>query len=264
MLEIKNLSVRTKTGDWLLQNISLNLMRGESLGLTGESGAGKTTLIKAIMGMSQREGNRISGTIVLDGVDIMHFSEAKRRELCGRVLGFIPQNPMTAFDPRLKVGKQMTETFQIRLGLTRKEALSLAESCLAAVNLREARRVLNAQPAELSGGMLQRVTVAIMMGLKPVYILADEPTAALDVDNCRLLLDLLNNQKKEAGILMISHDVKALRRFSSRVLVMEHGEITESGSMDQLICSPKREWTRQFAQLCKGTQGREWQWRELS
>lgn len=263
MLEVKNIVVEGKNHAKLLDGVSFCLKPGEAVGLTGQSGAGKTTLIKTVMGILDRTCRMNAGCMRVDEVDIGVLPLAKRRELCGTTLGFIPQNPMTAFDSRMKIGRQMTETLCIRLNLSQKKAVELATETLSALNLTDTNRVMQSYPAELSGGMLQRVSMAILLGLKPKYILADEPTSALDETNRALLLELLEQQVKETGILMISHDVAALSSLCKNVLVMEHGKITEMGKMEKLLLSPKREWTKQFAAANTKQDRRRWMWKEF-
>jgi len=263
MLEVKNISVEAKNHAKLLVGISFCLHQGEAVGLTGQSGAGKTTLIKSVMGILDRTCRMNTGSILVDGLDIGILSLDKRRDLCGTTLGFIPQNPMTAFDRRIKIGMQMTETFCIRLNLSKKTALHLSTETLEAVNLTDTNRVMQSYPEQLSGGMLQRVTMAILLGLKPKYILADEPTSALDEVNKALVLEHLVRHVKTTGILMISHDVVALNSLCENVFVMEHGRITESGRMDKLLYSPKQEWTKKFASANAKKDRGKWEWKEF-
>ena len=161
------------------------------------------------------------------------------------------------------MGPQMTETFRIRLKVPHDEACMLAEEKLRAVNLIDTTRILGSYPAQLSGGMLQRVSVAILLGLKPKYILADEPTSAIDENNRGILIDLLQQQSKEAGILLVSHDVYVLQILCETVLVMENGSISEKGTMDKLLSSPKNIWTRQFAAAHRKLDRSGWAWRAL-
>ena len=238
MLEVQNLSVTARNGTQLLKQISFQIEIGEAVGLTGQSGAGKTTLLKALLGILSGGCQVSGGTIQVDGQSLWALSPRKRRELCGTTLGFIPQNPMTAFDPRLKLGRQMEETLRLRTGVSGKEAVEQAEALLAELGLSQPRRVLDSYPAQLSGGMLQRAAAALLMALHPKYILADEPTSALDAENRTLLLELLEKQRETAGILFISHDVAALRALCGTVYVMEHGMLTEQGTMQELLEHP--------------------------
>lgn len=240
MLEVNNLSVTARSGAQLLNQISFQIEIGEAIGLTGQSGAGKTTLLKALLGILSGGCQVSGGTIQVDGQSLWTLPPRKRRELCGTTLGFIPQNPMTAFDPRLKMGRQMEETLRLRTGVFGKEAVERAETLLAELGLSQPRRVLDSYPAQLSGGMLQRAAAALLLALHPRYILADEPTSALDAENRTLLLELLEKQRETAGILFISHDVAALRTLCGTVHVMEHGMLTEQGTIQELLEHPKQ------------------------
>jgi ABC-type glutathione transport system ATPase component len=262
VLEIKNLSVESKKHINLLNDICFSLQYGESIGLTGQSGAGKTTLIKAVMGILGKTCRVKEGDILLDGLGLTALSSSRKRDLCGTTLGYIPQNPMTAFDRRIKIGKQIIETFRMRLRLSKEEAYHLALEKLQMVNLDDTSRVMESYPLQLSGGMLQRVSMAILLGLKPKYILADEPTSALDEDNRDMILDLLMNQMNDSGILMISHDVFALESLCEMILVMERGRIIEGGPMEKLLLSPKQEWTKKFSAANIKLDRRKWEWME--
>ena len=214
MLEVQNLSVTARNGAQLLKQISFQIETGASMGLTGQSGAGKTTLLKALLGILSGGCQVSGGTIQVDGQSLWALSPRKRRELCGTTLGFIPQNPMTAFDPRLKMGRQM----------------------------------------------LQRAAAALLLALHPRYILADEPTSALDAENRTLLLELLEKQRETAGILFISHDVAALRALCGTVYVMEHGMLTEQGTMQELLEHPKQAWTKEYAAANRPASREGWTW----
>lgn len=250
MLEIKNLSVNSKNGKPILKDISLTVGEKDCTGLTGASGSGKTTLIKAIMGMNNDGLIIDKGEILLDGKDLLKKSAKEHCLLCGTILGFIPQNPMTAFFQHTKIKAQMVETFRLHLALNKSAAIELAQRTLKEVNLIDVDRVLNAFPSQLSGGMLQRIAMAMVLGTKPKYILADEPTSALDEANRNQLIDLLGKYN-EAGVLFISHDVSAMKTLCPTTYVMEHGQIIESGSTEQLFIAPKQPWTQQFTVAAK-------------
>jgi len=258
MLETKDLTVSAKDGVLLLKNVSLKLEPGQVVGLTGQSGAGKTTLLRALLGLLNPGCRVTGGEIWIDGKEQPQFSRKERRLLRGTTLGFIPQNPMTAFDSRVKIGAQMAETLRLRVDLSKAEAGHRSRMLLEELGIAEPERVLNSLPGQLSGGQLQRVTAALLLALKPKYILADEPTSALDEENRRLLLDLL--AKQSAGILFISHDVAALERLCSIVHVMESGQITESASMTELLSAPKRTWTKEFSAAWKSPDKEGWTW----
>ena len=219
MLEIKNLTVKVKNDTPILTDVSLSIDEGTCIGLTGASGSGKTTLIKSIMGMNSGDLEIAQGQILLDGDNLLIHGAKERRALCGKTIGFIPQNPMTAFFPHAKMERQIIETLRMHTGLDKKQAHALAENVLRQVNLTDTKRVLSAYPGELSGGMLQRIAMALILGTKPKYVLADEPTSALDEANRDLLLELLRKYQKTAAILFISHDTEAMKALSVKTFV---------------------------------------------
>ena len=151
MLEVKHLTVRSKEGRPLVRDVSFTLTPGEPLGLTGASGSGKTTIIKAVMGILSYGCVIEAGEILLDGLSLEKLPARERRKYCGTVLGFIPQSPMTAFDPHMRIGAQMVQTFRLRLNLPKDKALTLAREQLLAVNLEDVERILNSFPSQLSG-----------------------------------------------------------------------------------------------------------------
>ena len=263
MLEVKHLTVCSKEGKPLVRDVSFTLIPGEPLGLTGASGSGKTTIIKAIMGILPYGCDVKAGEILLDGQSLEGLPARKRREYCGTVLGFIPQSPMTAFDPHMKIGAQMMQTFRIRLNLSKDKALTLAREQLLAVNLEDVERILNSFPSQLSGGMLQRVSMACLGGLAPRYILADEPTSALDAENRDHLLTLLQKTYYSAGILFVSHDVFALKMLCRETVILEQGAIIERQNTEALFTYPQQEWTQAFVRAAETRKGEDWSWKAL-
>lgn len=263
MFEAKELKVAASRNKVLLYNVSFTLKPGQCLGLTGASGSGKTTLLKTIMGVLPAGCRMIQGTLTLDDIELQKLSAKKRRNYCGITLGFIPQNPMTAFDPADKIGTQMQETFQTRLGKDARTARQMSTQLLQKVNLPDTQRILNAYPQQLSGGMLQRIAMAILAGLSPKYILADEPTSALDEENRNLLLHILQSQYSSAGILFVSHDVEALRTLCPETMVMGEGTIIERQATEELFQNPQKPWTRSFAEAVHKRKGGDWTWRAL-
>ena len=250
MLEVQNLSVTARNGTQLLKQISFQIEIGEAVGLTGQSGAGKTTLRKALLG-SLSGGCQVSGgTIQVDGQSLWALSPRKRRELCGTTLGFIPQNPMTAFDPRLKLGRQMEETLRLRTGVSGKEAVEQAEALLAELGLSQPRRVLDSYPAQLSGGMLQRAAAALLMALHPKYILADEPTSALDPEMVKEVLNVIRELPRSGmTILIVTHEMSFAREISDRVLFICDGVIKEEGTPEQIFTCPHEPITIKFLSM---------------
>ena len=263
MLEVKHLTVRSKEGRPLVRDVSFTLTPGEPLGLTGASGSGKTTIIKAVMGILPYGCVIEAGEILLDGLSLEKLPARERRKYCGTVLGFIPQSPMTAFDPHMRIGAQMVQTFRLRLNLPKDKALTLAREQLLAVNLEDVERILNSFPSQLSGGMLQRVSMACLGGLAPRYILADEPTLALDEENRDHLLTLLREIYHSAGILFVSHDVSALKMLCRETVILEQGAIIERQNTEALFTHPQQSWTQAFVHAAETRKGGDWSWKAL-
>lgn len=263
MLDVKGLTVVARSGRKLLNNISFSLQQGEIIGLTGESGCGKTTLIKSIMGLLRTEQLSMSGDILLEGESIAALSPKEHAALRGSVFALIPQSPMTAFDPSWKIGAQMTETLRIVLNLNKKDAMDCARESLTSVNLMDTKRILESYPSQLSGGMLQRIAVALVFALSPRYILADEPTSALDEENCNTIIELLCGCSENAGVLLISHDACALKRATSRMFVMHDGRIVDSGDTQAVFEHSDNTHTVEFVRGAQRIKGDNWQWERL-
>lgn len=263
MLEIKELSISGRDHYALLEQVSLQLAKGQCIGLTGASGSGKTSLIKAVMGVSDNSTRLVSGSITLDGNSLHQLSVRARRSLCGRTFGFIPQNPMVSFNRHKKIAVHMCETFKCHLSITRDEGLKMCRQVLEKVNLNP-ERVLALYPDQVSGGMLQRVTIAISLGLAPEYIFADEPTAALDEENKEMVIKLFKENYKESGCLFLSHDVKALKMLCDKIAVMNNGRIIEMATPRELFESPQAAWTKRFVSAMKEQKEAGWQWEKLN
>lgn len=263
MLEIENLLVSAKNGQTILQEISLSLAPGVCLGLTGASGSGKTTLIRSILGLD--EGLVVkSGRLLLDGENLFACSRAERRALCGRTIGFIPQNPMTAFFPHATIARQMQETVMLHRFCNKRQARDICADALQRVHLSDTARVLAARPSELSGGMLQRVAMALVLAVQPRYLLADEPTSALDAANREQLLALFEAYRAHAAILLISHDTVCLRSLCAEIVVMEQGRISERQETSALFATPQTDWTKRFVQAAQAQEKGESIWKAWS
>lgn len=262
MLNIQNLSV-TATDHELLSGINLEISKGSAVGLTGQSGSGKSTILKSLMGILGRQCYISRGQILLDGKRIDTLSARSRRQLNGTTFGFIPQNPMTAFDPRLKVKKQLLETFYLKLGISHHTAEEQIHATFHKLQLSDVERIMESYPSELSGGMLQRIVVANLLIMKPDYILADEPTSALDEENSKILLDLLKQQKAISGVMLVSHDIEALSTLCDRLYIIESGKILEADTTEKVLENPSCEWTRKFVHTYRKPKSEVWQWTEL-
>ncbi len=261
-LKVDNLHISTKEGKKVLENISFSLNIGEVIGVTGRSGAGKSTLIKALLGMTS--SNLIQkGKITVDNIEMGDISRKKQRQLCGSILGFIPQLPMTAFDPRIKIRTQLIETYKYKLDISTSECENLAKDTLRKVNLTDVERILNSKPSELSGGMLQRIAFSYLLGLSPKYILADEPTAALDKDNGNLIVKLLNSIRENTGALFISHDIAALKKLCDRIIILDNDGCEYYNSFSELETEPQGIWSDEFIKKHHTYGKEEFLWKEL-
>ena len=262
MLEVQNLSVTARNGTQLLKQISFQIEIGEAVGLTGQSGAGKTTLLKALLGILSGGCQVSGGTIQVDGQSLWALSPRKRRELCGTTLGFIPQNPMTALDPSMRIGRQMDETLRLHSDKSRQQRYNYILRLLHDVGLDDPDRVYRAYPHMLSGGMLQRVIIAMAMMLDAKFVLADEPTTALDVIHRNGIIDLFSQMKANGvGIFMVTHDFATALQLGGNVLVMKEGKIIESGEVQSVFDHTTEPYTRSLIEAyslsCAFTKGAE-------
>ncbi|MGC4019263.1 MAG: ABC transporter ATP-binding protein [Muricomes sp.] len=261
MLEVRNLSVYTSKSKMLLGDINFTFRQGVCAGITGPSGSGKTTLLKVILGVLSENVVVKQGEILLDGNDLLKMDAKERRNLCGTRFGFIPQSPMAAFNPYVSVGSQMSETFRKRLGLGKSSAKQLSMEMLKKVNLSDTDRVYNARSSQLSGGMLQRITMAILLGLEPSYIFADEPTSALDERNRQeFLIAQLMELKVKSSILFVSHDDDAIKQLCDEILILQNGKVVEQGRSDTIFSSPQNSWTRDFVTVSNEQREEVWMW----
>jgi peptide/nickel transport system ATP-binding protein len=249
LLEIEDLHMELPGGAGLLpilRGVSLELAAGTVLGLVGESGAGKTMVGKAILGLQPERARISDGAIRFAGRDITHLPESERRALLGAVMALIPQDPMSALNPVRRIETQMVEVIRLHLGLGRAPARVKALDMLAAVHIREPERVLRHYPHELSGGMRQRVLIAIAFACRPRLIIADEPTTALDVTVQRQILRLIKELQSTSGtaLLFITHDLGVVAKICDRVAVMHAGRIVEAEAVRDVFARPRHDYTR--------------------
>ena len=231
---------------WLLRDVSFSVARGESVGLVGESGAGKTMVSRCVLGFAPANATISSGRIVFDGRDITGLPASQRRHLLGRDIAYIPQNPMTALNPVERIEPQLTDVLRMHLDLSRAQARQRALELLDDVHLRQPQRVLRQYPHELSGGMRQRVLIAIAFACRPKLVIADEPTTALDVTVQKQILRLIREMQMHSGtaVLFISHDMGVVAKLCDQVHVMHGGRVLESASADDLFARPQHDYTR--------------------
>jgi peptide/nickel transport system ATP-binding protein len=245
LLRIENLHVEIG-GAPILRGVSLAVEPGRVLGLVGESGAGKTMVSRVVLGIQPGNARIAAGRVEFEGRDITRLDEHERCHLLGREIALVPQNPMTALNPVERIEPQITDVLRLHLSLSRSQSHAQALELLRAVHLRDPDRVLRQYPHELSGGMRQRILIAIAFACKPKLIIADEPTTALDVTVQRQILLLLKELQQTSGtaVLFISHDLGVVSKVCDDVCVIHAGRILESGSVADLFARPRHPYTQ--------------------
>ena len=230
----------------ILRGVSLDIAPGEVHGLVGESGAGKTMIGKAVLGIQPSRARITGGSVTFDGRDITHLPERERRRLMGRGLGLIPQDPMTSLNPAARVGGQIADVLRLHMGMGRAAARERTLELLNDVRIRAPERVLRQYPHELSGGMRQRVLIAIAFACRPKLIVADEPTTALDVTVQRQVLALIKEMQAHDGasILFVTHDLGVVAKICDRVTVLHAGRVLEAGDVRRIVGAPEHDYTR--------------------
>ena len=241
-------SVRTEAGlRPLVQDLSFTLRRGETLAIAGESGSGKSITSLAIMGLLPPPAVRVTaGRVSLGGLDLTALSEAGLRDVRGNRIAMIFQEPMTSLNPVLTVGMQLAEAIRAHQDVSRSEARKRALAALTAVRLSQPERRMLQFPHELSGGMRQRVMIAMALAMRPEVLIADEPTTALDVTVQREVLDLLRDLQRDLGtaIILITHDMGVVAEMADRVIVMKSGSMVEEAPVARLFAAPAAAYTR--------------------
>ena len=239
LLEIHDLAVEYHTDDdviYAVNNIELAVRKGETLGLVGETGAGKTTIAKSILRiLPMLQAKLVSGNIVFDGDDLLELSERAMRKIRGNKIAMIFQDPMTALNPIMRIVDQISEVIIVHSGLSKSDAEKKANGMLELVGIPTARGV--EYPHQFSGGMKQRVVIAIALACSPKLLIADEPTTALDVTIQAQVLRMMNELKKEfdSSMLLITHDLGVVAETCDSVAIMYAGEIIEYGSLEQIF-----------------------------
>lgn len=249
LLEIKDerLSFFTPAGEVkALNGVSFSMNEGEVLGIVGESGSGKSVTAYSIMGLTAYPGKLIGGTIYFNGHQIEKMSEKEMRKIRGNEVSIIFQDPMTSLNPVYTIGNQITEVICLHTGKSKKEAHDRAKELLELVGINEPTKRLKQYPHELSGGMRQRVMIAIALACEPKLLIADEPTTALDVTIQAQILELMQELRQKLGmsIIMITHDLGVVASMCERIAVMYAGHIVEYGTADEIFYEPKHEYTK--------------------
>ena len=249
LIEVHDLSIAYRHGPQQTQavtDVSFSLMQGETLAIVGESGSGKTTIANAILGLLPDSAVVTAGRLLVAGQDLSQASERTKRQLRGRTIGLVPQDPMVSLNPTQRIGRQIAEALVLAKGARYKGVDADVSELLAQVGLDNPQLRARQYPHELSGGMRQRVLIAIALAGNPRLIIADEPTSALDVTVQRRILDHLEGLVRERGIslLIITHDLGVAADRADRVLVMKAGALVEQGTPHQVLASPRQPYTR--------------------
>ncbi len=250
ILDVNNLKTifRTRDGEvHAVNSVSFDVGPGELLGVVGESGSGKSVTMMSLMGLlPSPPAEIVSGEILYQGSDVRKMSEAQLRDLRGGDVGFVFQDPMTSLNPVFTVGYQLVEPLQIHMGLSKKAARARAAELLDLVGIPDARKRLSDYPHQFSGGMRQRVMIAIALACDPKLLIADEPTTALDVTIQAQIIELVRDLRQQLGmaIVWITHDLGVVAGIADRVMVMYGGQIVEHAPVGELFANPQHPYTR--------------------
>ena len=246
-IQHEKLSFFTPAGEVkALNDVTIQMKAGEALGLVGESGSGKSVTAYSIMGLTADNGKLVGGTIEFNGHKIHEMDEKELREIRGKEVSIIFQDPMTSLNPVYTIGNQIEEELKLHIGLKGQEAHDRAVEMLSLVGINEPEKRVKQYPHELSGGMRQRVMIAIALACQPKLLIADEPTTALDVTIQAQILDLMQDLKKKLGmgIILITHDLGVVASMCDHIAVMYAGEIVEYGTADDIFYRSAHEYTK--------------------
>ena len=250
LLDVKNLSIEFhdhNAPEKVLNNVNFSMDEGEILGIVGESGSGKSMTAFSIAGLLPRKKMTKSGQIIFSHEDIFTLERKELRRFQGSSISVIFQEPMTALNPTMKIGKQVGESLKLHTNLSKEMIKEKAIEALNYVDL-NGNEIFNKYPHELSGGMRQRVMIAAAVISNPKLLIADEPTTALDVTVQNDILNLLKkiNSENNTAILFISHDLSLVKQFCKKVIVMKDGEIVEKGNADEIFNNPQHDYTKKL------------------
>lgn len=249
LLVVKNLETHFKTQDGIVRavnNVSFHVDRGETLGIVGESGSGKSVTSLSIMRLIPNPpGKIVGGQIVFDGDNLLDYAEEEMRHIRGNRIAMIFQDPMTSLNPVLTIGRQITESLELHMKLTPKEARNRAIELLQMVGIPGAARRIDDYPHQFSGGMRQRVMIAMALSCNPELLIADEPTTALDVTIQAQILELIQRLQHELGtaVIIITHDLGVVAGMADRVIVMYAGRVVEEGPTEEIFARPRMPYT---------------------
>ncbi len=234
------------SGAPILRDVSLTLTRGEVRGLVGESGAGKSTIAKALLGILPRSVRITSGSILFESRDLLTLSAKELRGIMGSDISLIPQDPQTALNPGRRIEAQLTDGLRLKRGMSSGDARRRALKLLEEVHIRDPERVLRAYPHELSGGMRQRILIAAAFALEPKLVVADEPTTALDVTVQKQILRLIRRLQEAHGtaVIFVTHDLGVVAQICDSVTLLYAGKIIEEGRTSDVLAHPRHIYTK--------------------
>ena len=268
LLEVERLQTHFRAGEGVVravQGVSLTIEAGETLAVVGESGCGKSVTAMSILRLVPEPPARIAGAVRFDGRDLLRLSEGEMRKIRGNEISMIFQEPMSSLNPVLSVGRQIGETLRLHQGLSNRAALARAGEMLALVGIPEPERRLREFPHQLSGGMRQRVMIAMALACNPKLLIADEPTTALDVTIQAQILDLMRDLKARVGaaIMLITHDLGVVAEMAGRVAVLYAGRTVEEGPTAAIFAGPLHPYTQgllgavpRLGEVADGARGR--------
>lgn len=246
-LDVELIASKGRSARSLVKDVSLAIPRGAIVGLVGESGSGKSLTSLSVMGLLPRKQLRpTAGQILFDGLDLLSLGDEAMRSLRGKRIAYVPQEPMTALNPTVRIAAQLVRVLQIHEGMDQPKALHHAAATLEEMHVRDAQRVLNAYPFELSGGLRQRVLLANAFMCKPDLLIADEPTTALDVTVQAQVLATLRERATSLGasVLLVTHNMGVVWQLCSHTYVMRAGAMVEHGPTRELLAAPREAYTQ--------------------
>lgn len=246
MLEIQNCTICYQNGTPAVSDVSLSVSEGEIVSIVGESGSGKTTVIRSILGLLPGGGKVTKGDILFEGESLLQYSKKQWRELRGTQISMIFQDSGAMINPIRKIGSQYVEYIRAHKNISKKDAFGMAVEMLEKMRLPDGKRIMESYPFELSGGMCQRVGIAMAMTFQPKLLLADEPTSALDVTTQAQIVRQMMELRDDfgTGIIVVTHNIGVAAYMADKLLVMRQGKVVDSGQREDILHNPQSEYTK--------------------